>query len=162
MRMFAAGGSNRWIPGLFVLGFAVIIAVNATLIAFAAGSFSGLVVAHPYKKGVEYSHTRQMLEAQRQLRWDYRMHTRLIEGTDIEFALVWRGADGAALNDLQVVVEFSRPVENTPPVTAVLAGRGNGMYGAVVNLARAGVWDVRIVAERNGARFVAAERVIVP
>lgn len=162
MTATAANRSNRWIPGLFVLGFAVIIAVNATLIAFAASSFSGLVVAHPYKKGVEYSHTRQMLDAQRQLHWDFQVQTAFPGGTGVEFALVWQDQDGVALNDLEVVVEFGRPVENTPPVTAVLASRGNGSYGTVVDLPKAGVWDVRIVAERGGTRFVAAERVVVP
>lgn len=162
MAASTADRSNRWIPRLFALGFAVIIAVNATLIAFAAGSFSGLVVQHPYKKGVEYSHTRQMLDAQRQLHWDYQVQTVFLGGTGVDFALVWQNRDGGPLSDLHVTVEFGRPVENAPPVPAVLSSRGNGTYGTIVDLPKAGIWDVRIVAERSGTRFVAAERVVVP
>jgi hypothetical protein len=38
----ALASRSRYIPWLFVAGFAVVIAVNATMIWFAVGSFSGL------------------------------------------------------------------------------------------------------------------------
>lgn len=162
MNASAVNRSNRWIPWLFVFGFAVIVAVNATLITFAASSFSGLVVEHPYRKGIAYSQTQHMLDAQKQLHWDYRVHTELRGAAEVDFVVVWQEQNGATLNGLRVTAEFSRPVENAPPVTVTLDNRGHGVYGATVDLSRDGVWDARIVAEGNGARFVAAERLIVP
>ncbi|HLT79088.1 MAG TPA: FixH family protein [Ferrovibrio sp.] len=160
MTTMADDRSSRWIPWIFVLGFAVIIAVNATLIAFAIESFSGLVVEHPYRKGVEYSQTQEMLDRQRQLGWEYELRAEPHADGDVNVAVAWHH-DAAPLNDLQVSAEFIRPVENAAPLTVFLQHRGNGEYAASVRLPAAGLWDVRITAERREERFVAAERLVL-
>ena len=46
---------SRHIPWLFVGGFAVVIAVNAIMICFAVGSFSGLYTSKPRDRGLHYN-----------------------------------------------------------------------------------------------------------
>lgn len=160
MTALAATRSNRWIPWLFVLGFGVIIAVNATLIVFATGSFSGLVVEHPYRKGVEYARTQAMLQNQRRLHWQYQLQSEWHADGHLDIAVAWQ-EDAASLTDLHVSMEFVRPVENAPPVTVTLQHRGAGIYTASIALPAAGLWDLRIMAERGEMRFVAAERLVL-
>ena len=45
---------SHHIPWLFVAGFGVVIAVNAVMIAFAIGSFSGLYSNHARERGLNF------------------------------------------------------------------------------------------------------------
>ena len=51
----AVPSRSRYIPWLFVAGFAVVVTVNATMITFAVGSFSGLYTAKPRERGLHYN-----------------------------------------------------------------------------------------------------------
>ncbi|HZX85474.1 MAG TPA: FixH family protein, partial [Reyranella sp.] len=61
--MTAIASRSRYIPWLFVGGFAVVVAVNATMIWFAVGSFSGLYTQKPRDRGLHYN---QVLAQQQQ------------------------------------------------------------------------------------------------
>ena len=52
--MTAIANRSRYIPWLFVGGFALVVAVNATMIWFAVGSFSGLYTQKPRDRGLHY------------------------------------------------------------------------------------------------------------
>lgn len=152
---------QRWIPSLFVLGFLVVVGVNAVLIVTATGSFSGLVVAHPYKKGAEYTQVHQALVEQKALDWHYTLETVEQGGGRVRLAMQWNDRAGLALSDLGVSLDASRPVENVPPIEVDLQSRGGGRYEAVLVLPRDGLWDLRITAEQGERQFVAAERIRV-
>lgn len=152
---------QRWIPSLFVFGFLVVVAVNAVLIVTATGSFSGLVVAHPYKKGTEYSRVHHALLEQKTLDWHYTLQTSVQDGGHIRLAMQWRDGAALALSDLAISLEASRPVENIAPLIANLQPRGGGHYETVLDLPREGLWDLRITASQGERRFVAAERIQV-
>ena len=51
----AIASRSRYIPWLFVAGFAIVVAVNATMITFAVGSFSGLYTPKPRERGLHYN-----------------------------------------------------------------------------------------------------------
>jgi nitrogen fixation protein FixH len=152
----------RWIPSLFVLGFLVVIAVNAVLIINAVGSFSGLVVEHPYKKGAEYTRMQQKLADQKALHWQYRMVAEPQPDGRTKLTLMWQDQAGQALAGLDVSVECSRPVENVPAIKARLIERGAGRYEAILALPRAGLWDLRFNAAQADRSFIAVERLQVP
>lgn len=152
---------QRWIPMIFVFGFAVIVAVNAILVVTAAGSFSGLVVAHPYKKGSEYAQTRRDLTQQQALHWAYQMWTERGGDGTLRLVTQWADGDRHGLTGLAITAEVSRPVENLPPIRVTLEELGGGRYAATVALPRAGQWDVRLDAVRDGRHFRAAERLQV-
>lgn len=166
MQQIAQMIRQRWIPAIFVLGFLVVVAVNTVLIVTATGSFSGLVVAHPYKKGAEYTQVHQALVAQKALDWHYTLEAMEQGGGRIRVAMQWNDRAGLALSDLSVSLDASRPVENVAPIEVDLLSRGGGRYEAVLDLPREGLWDLRITAEQGvigqGSRqFVAAERIQV-
>ncbi len=152
---------QRWIPSLFVLGFLIVVAVNTVLIVMATGSFSGLVVAHPYKKGSEYSRLHQALQDQKELGWSYSLQAEPRGDGHVRLVMQWRDGGALALPDLVVTVEASRPVENIAPFTVDLQARGGGRYEALLQLPREGLWDLRIAASQGPRRFVAAERIRV-
>lgn len=151
---------QRWIPSLFVLGFLVVVAVNAVLIVTATGSFSGLVVAHPYKKGIEYNHMHQALAEQKELGWQYSLQTSPRDG-QVRVVMQWSDKAALALSDLVVTLEASRPVENIAPITAELQPQGGGRYETLVDLPREGLWDLRITASKGGREYITAERIRV-
>lgn len=152
---------QHWIPSLFVLGFLVVVAVNAVLIVTATGSFSGLVVAHPYKKGAEYSRLHQALADQKDLGWQYSLQTMSLGDGHVRLIVQWSDRAALALSDLVVTAEAGRPVENIAPLTVDLQSRGGGRYEAVLQLPREGLWDLRIVASQGARQFIAAERIRV-
>lgn len=152
---------QRWIPSLFVLGFLVVVAVNTVLIVTATGSFSGLVVAHPYKKGAEYSRLHQALQEQKELGWNYSLQAEAQGNGHVRVVMQWRDAAALALSDLSVTLDASRPVENIAPLTVALQPRGGGRYEALLELPREGLWDLRIAASRGQRQFVGAERINV-
>ncbi len=152
---------QRWIPSIFVLGFLVVVAVNTVLIVTATGSFSGLVVSHPYKKGAEYSRLHQALVEQKALNWRYSLEN-LREGDGlVRLTLQWRDDVELPLSDLAIEIEASRPVENILPRKTELQSLGGGRYSALLDLPREGLWDLRITARRGDREFVAAERIQV-
>lgn len=152
---------QRWIPSIFVLGFLVVVAVNTVLIVTAAGSFSGLVVSHPYKKGTEYSRLHQALVEQKTLNWIYSLESSRQSDGQVRLVLQWRDGAELSLSDLAIEIEASRPVENIAPLKAGLQSLGGGRYSALLDLPREGLWDLRIIARRGDREFVAAERIQV-
>jgi nitrogen fixation protein FixH len=152
---------QRWIPSLFVLGFLVVVAVNTVLIVTATGSFSGLVVSHPYKKGTEYSRLHQALIEQKTLNWHYSLESSRQNDGQVRLILQWRDSAGLAIPDLDIEVEASRPVENVVPRKSELQSLGGGRYAGLLDLPREGLWDLRITARRDDREFVAAERIQV-
>ena len=64
-----AGNESFWpaFKNSLIAGFAVVIAVNAALIWFALGSFSGLSEAHAYQAGLAYNETLAAAKAQERL-----------------------------------------------------------------------------------------------
>ncbi len=152
---------QRWIPSLFFLGFFIVIAVNAVLIVSATRTFSGLVVEHPYKKGVEYTRMQAELTAQRALHWDYRLVSRQAEDGRVDLALVWSDAAGKPLRSLDVSIELSRPVENQTAQSLRLSEAVPGEYRGSIMLPRNGLWDIRFLARRGDDSFIGAERLTV-
>ena len=65
----ALANRSRYIPWLFVAGFAVVIAVNATMICFAVGSFSGLYTPAPRARGLHYNAIMAEQKARDALGW---------------------------------------------------------------------------------------------
>jgi len=153
---------QRWIPALFVFGFLVVIGVNAVLITAASKTFSGLVVANPYKKGAEYSANQQDLAEQRRLNWRHRISVAPAANGELSLQVQWSDAAGFALSGMTVVASLERPVEQIEPITLRLTERGGGIYAATLQLPRAGIWDLRIRAEHGSRHVVAADRIQVP
>ena len=76
----ALASRSRYIPWLFVAGFALVIAVNATMIWFAVGSFSGLYTPKPRDRGLHYNEVVAEQKARDALGWRMDAQWRAEEG----------------------------------------------------------------------------------
>lgn len=158
------GGSDRaprWsraIPWMFVAGFAVVIAVNGTLIYFAQSSFSGLETEHAYERGLQYNQALEAAAAQEKLGW--RSEITLTDAADGKRELAASFADRLArpIDGLIVEAHLLRPSNAGMDLTVALAGKGNGRYAADVTLPALGQWDIRIVARDAEHSWQQSER----
>lgn len=153
---------DRIIPWLFVLGFLVVIVVNALMVYVALGSFSGLVTERPYDRGRAYNTELEARAKQDALGWTLRFATGPAGDGTQHLQLEATDRAGLALSGADVEVAFVRPVERGHDRGAVLAERGAGRYAGSVALDLPGLWDARIVVQRGVDRFEALKRVTVP
>jgi nitrogen fixation protein FixH len=152
---------SRWIPWVFVGGFLLVVAVNATLIVFAVQSFSGLTTSEPYTKGLRFNDQIREAEVYERLGWHVAARFRALGARSgvVEMKLVDRG--GAPLSDAEVNAEFSRPVEQNRDFTLTLRSQGDGRYVARAEFPLAGIWDVKYRIERAGQMLKARDRLQV-
>ena len=154
----ALASRSRYIPWLFVAGFAVVIAVNATMIWFAVGSFSGLYTPVPRDRGLHYNAIIAEQNARDALGWrvDASWH---VESGRLEVSVL--DSAGQPLAGARVSAELIRPVEKRPPLAVALTAFDLGRFTASVDLPERGNWDLDIVVERGGDRFALTRRMFL-
>lgn len=146
------------IPWMFVLSFAVVVAVNGLMVWFAVGSFSGLYTAKPRDRGLHYNEVAAAEQARDALGW--RVETSWLPGSDrLQVALFDRS--GKPLSGAQVRVELIRPAEKLLPIAATLAADGTGRYAAYVALPARGNWDIDISVDLEGRHFAKTRRMFL-
>ncbi|UYN94615.1 MAG: FixH family protein [Enhydrobacter sp.] len=149
---------SRHIPWIFVAGFAVVVAVNAVMVWFAVGSFSGLYAHKPRDRGLHYNQVVAEQRARDALGWriDSRWHP---ETGRLE--VVATAADGVPLAGARVSVELVRPAEKRPPLGIAMSAVGIGRYAGYVDLPARGNWDLDIVVEFDGKRYAVTRRMFL-
>lgn len=152
---------SRWIPWIFVGGFAVVLAANAIMIAMAVGTFSGLTAREPYTKGLRFNEQLRQIEAQGKLGW--RVSSRFAptgaRTGDLMVEITERSGTGLA--GARVTVTFIRPLERKRDVAVALEALGGGRYRAQADLPLPGLWVVHYRIERDGNVLEASERIEV-
>lgn len=149
---------SRYIPWLFVAGFAIVFAVNATMIGAAVGSFSGLYTPKPRDRGLHYNEVIAAQQARDALGW--RVEPTWQPGTDsIEIAVFDRA--GQPLAGAQVAVALVRPAEKGAVVDVAMAAVDIGRHAGHVALPARGNWDVDISVEQGGQRFAQTRRMFL-
>jgi nitrogen fixation protein FixH len=153
----------RWIPRAFIAGFAVVIAVNAALIWFAVGSFSGLSEAHAYQAGLAYNRTLAAAKAQERLGWTAELTVRpATEPGAVRVIVALADRDGSPISGESVEAEFLRPAAAGHDRRAVFAPVGPGRYASTVALPLRGLWEVRLLVRRGGESWQATQRIVLP
>lgn len=154
----AVASRSRYIPWLFVMGFGVVVAVNATMITFAVGSFSGLYTPKPRERGLHYNDVVAEQKSRDALGWridaTWRAETRRLE-------VAVGDATGQPLGGARVFVELVRPVEKRPPIGVTLATVGDGKFAGYVDLPMRGNWDLDVIVERGGDRYAQTRRMFL-
>lgn len=153
--------NDRWIPGLFVLGFAVMLVANGTMAWIAVGSFGGLATADYYDRGRTYNRTLEMAQAMADTGWSAELTTGSLGGGRFQVDARLAGRDGAALSGAEVIARFVRPSDNGDDFDVVLEPRGNGLWQAEVTPPVAGLWQVRLYASRDDDVFATEQRVVL-
>lgn len=149
---------GRYIPWLFVAGFALVVAVNATMIWFAVGSFSGLYTQKPRERGLHYNEVVAEQKTRDALGWrvDTQWHA---QSGRLEIAVF--DATARPLGGARVSVSLVRPVEKRPPVDVQVTATDSGRYAAIPDLPARGNWDLDIVVEHGGERYALTRRMFL-
>lgn len=149
---------GRYIPWLFVAGFAIVFAVNATMIGFAVGSFSGLYTPKPRDRGLHYNEVIAAQQARDALGW--RVEPTWRPGSDdLEIAVFDRA--GQPLAGARVAVALVRPAEKGGVLGVAMAAVDIGRHAGHVALPARGNWDVDISIEQGGQRFAQTRRMFL-
>lgn len=157
----AAPARGRWIPWAIVAFFAVVSAVNGTMIWLAARSFPGLVTEHPYDDGLAYNHVLAAAEAQARLGWAAEVEGRIVAGFTAELVARLVDRDGRPIDGAAVAARLERPAETASDLALALAPMGDGRYRAEVLLPQIGAWDVHLTAVRGDHRLVVDRRLVL-
>ncbi|MBI3196883.1 MAG: FixH family protein [Rhodospirillales bacterium] len=154
----ALASRGRYIPWLFVGGFAIVVGVNAIMITFAVGSFSGLYTPKPRERGLHYNAVVAEQKVRDTLGWRIDTTWRAETGR-LELAV--SDAAGQPLAGARVSAELVRPAEKRPPVGVTLAMTDPGKFAGFIELPVRGNWDLDVIIERDGNRFAQTRRVFL-
>ncbi|TWB40501.1 FixH family protein [Nitrospirillum pindoramense] len=159
-----AQAKRSLIPWIFVGGMGVVIVVNSILIYYALHSWTGIVTAKPYERGIEYN---KVLEAQAQqdaLGWvfdaDIEPVAKDSQGNSVLTVRI-TGPDGAALEGMALTGRLVRPIDIMPDVPLTFTAAGNGRYTASVALPKHGQWDLKLKAEKGANWYHLTRRLFV-
>lgn len=130
-----------------VIFFGVVFAVNASLVAFALSTRSGVVAQEPYVKGLHYNARIAAGERQAQLGWHE--DPRLLQSGHFDLSI--RARDGSPVSNLDVWASVGRPstarFDRELRLGELEPGRYRGDFGAL----EAGTWIVTAKAfEKTG------------
>ncbi len=151
--------SGRWIPWTFVGMFAIILAVNGTMVTLALETWSGLSTKEPYRRGL--LHDRQLAEIEREQRLGWKVSVGFKPTApgngDIELRALDRA--GKPILGAKVVARVVRPVvEGSDFTVTLLPGRDAGLYVASVHFPLRGLWEVRYSVVGDGDKVTAIHR----
>lgn len=149
---------GRYIPWLFVAGFAVVFAVNGTMIALAVGSFSGLYTPSPRDRGLHYNEIIAAQQTRDALGWKVEA-TWQPESDRLEIAVFNRM--GHPLTGARVAVALIRPAEKGAVIDVAMTATNVGRHTGHVTLPARGSWDLDISVEQDGQHFAQTRRMFL-
>ncbi|MBB6254317.1 FixH family protein [Nitrospirillum iridis] len=149
------------IPWIFVGGMAVVIVVNGILIYFALHSWTGIVTAKPYERGIEYNKVLQAQAQQDALGWAFDADIEPVAGHDSVLTVRVADRDGAPLDGMTLTGRLVRPIDVMPDVPLLFTPVGNGRYTATVTLPKHGQWDLKLKAETGADWYHLTRRLFV-
>jgi nitrogen fixation protein FixH len=132
--------------------FALVVAVDATMIALAYGSFPGQSAANPYEAGLQYNRTLARRSREAALGWQ----VEAVAGRD---SLIVRVHDrsGEPLDHLRTSATLTRPATEVGAERLELRPEGRGVYVASRPV-RSGAWDLSVTLRNAAGEEVQAER----
>ncbi|MBM3556252.1 MAG: FixH family protein [Alphaproteobacteria bacterium] len=160
-----AAARSSWIPWAFVAAFAVVVAVNGTMVYFALSTFTGLAYDKPYDRGIAYNRIIAAEEQAARLGWTVEISWRPLEREARRGQVVVEIKDQAGGPVAGLVVEgaLRRPVEALADVSLAFAPDGAGRYLAEIEAPRRGQWEARVFLDGGAERRShAVGRVVVP
>ena len=162
------GRSGRWIPGVFVAGFLVMLTANAALVYLALDSFSGLETEGAYRRGVTYNAALAAAREQTERGWRVALDADPLPAADggpgraLDLAATFADRAGWPLGDLSVRALLVRPTHAGYDLEVALPHLGAGRYGARAVLPLPGQWELRLVAGRGAETWQTSRRLHLP
>jgi nitrogen fixation protein FixH len=153
---------GRWIPRLFIVGLMVLVAVQAGFAFLAFRSDPGLATANAYERGLAHNAVLREAAAEAALGW--RIAVENHGATSHRGTLTVIASDPLArrLGDLAVTGLVLRPAQGGLDQRLVFRAIGEGRYRAEYDLPLAGLWELDLLLERDGAQMQHAIRFSAP
>jgi nitrogen fixation protein FixH len=146
------------IPWLFVAGFALVFAVNGTMMWFAIGSFSGLYSDRPRDRGLRYNQVIAEQRTRDALGWTVEASW---QAESRRLGLAVNDPGGRPLDGAVVSVALIRPAEKRAALRIAMEPQGDGRFAATVALPARGNWDADIVVDDGSHRFAVTKRLFL-
>jgi len=138
--------TGRHVLAAMLAFLAVVLAVNAAMIYAALSTYSGVVAAEPYRKGLHYNDRILADERQRLRNWQAALS---IE-PDGRITLAITGSDAAPIGHLSIDVAIGRPSTDREDVKLRLVADAGGYRGQMAPLPP-GAWIVAVEARSASA-----------
>ncbi len=152
---------DRWIPSLFVAGFLVVLAVNGTMIWAALSTFGGLATADYYDRGRTYNETLAAAADMETLGWQAEAQATSLGNGRFSIVVSLVGSDGAPVTGADLLASFVRPASEADDFQVALLPRQDGVWSAEITPPATGLWEMRILAERDGQQSASGHRLIL-
>jgi nitrogen fixation protein FixH len=126
----------------FIVFFGVVFAVNGYFLHFALSTYTGVVSAEPYRKGLHYNQRIAAETRQDALGWKDEIHL----AGDGRLSVAIKGIDGKPIERLIVAAVISRPSTARFDRLVALQERAPGVYTAATQAIDPGSWIVALEA----------------
>ena len=153
--------SDRWIPWSIVAFFVALTAILAHFVWLAVHNFPGTVADKAYEQGLAYNQVLQAAAAQDKLGW----HAALAFATPaqtLRLTYTLQDATGTPLRAAAVQGWLYRPSSSKLDEKLTLMETQPGVYEAELAKPAAGLWEVRLAAQRGADRHQHSERITLP
>ena len=154
--------SDRWLPWLFVVFFAVVLAVNGVMVYFAASSWTGIETKQSYIKGRDYNRTLEAVAEQDARGWDAGLSIETQDRNHVRLDLMLIDSGRHAVAGATVSARLVRPTHEGNDVEMSMSDYGSGRYVGVLQAPLPGQWDVRVVARHPSGDYRITRRILVP
>lgn len=143
--MSEATKKKSLVPWIFVAFFAVVLAVNATMIYIALSSWTGLETRNAFVKGRDYNEILKAVQDQNSLGWTVSDTVTPVPGEKGTFriTLTVAGPDGKPVSLDKAVIWIERPTHTGIDIRPELTVEGPGQASTVVHVPEAGQWFLR-------------------
>lgn len=156
--MSAASIHSRHIPWVFVAAFAIVFAVNGTMIWLALSSFSGLYGNGAREREYHYNNVIAEQKARDALGWKVSTNWRADDGR-LQVDVVQ--ADGRGLAGARVSAQLVRPAEKLDPLPLEFAETADGRFATHVALPKRGNWDLDLLVVAQGHNYAITQRLFL-
>jgi nitrogen fixation protein FixH len=135
--------TGRFVFGLLIAFFGVIVAVNVTMAVLASTSWTGLAVENGYVASQHFNKGLELLRQQEKLGW-----TEKLEASNGALILEVKRRDGSPISHLDVTAKATRPIGDREDTDVTLVETRPGHYVSQVVLAP-GRWQIDIAARKS-------------
>jgi nitrogen fixation protein FixH len=154
---------NPWVWGMIIF-LIVFLMANAIFIYLAFQSPPSLVVEDFYERGVKYQEVHKRMDEAKAKGWTGVLmlpsQTRVNQQQIHEVLL--QGKNAAALNPDSVTLHAYRPSDAKEDFSVEMKPHSSlGMYTAEVSYPLPGIWDIIVVATKDGDEFLVTKRVSI-
>lgn len=143
----AGGLEGRHVLYALLAFFGVVFAVNGYFLYSALSTYSGVVAAEPYRKGLAYNERIAADERQQVLGWQ----DRIAATTGGALTVALTDGAGTPIHGLAVKATVGRPSTRQYDRVASLAEGASGAYAAELGALEEGSWIVAIEVHSRGA-----------